>query len=79
MLKSCCYDNGYQSSGVIQQVITKFVAGGRVMTNPNKQYHVKKNTADFEACSLYPSAMYFMEGVLKKVYLMYSAMPLMNF
>ena len=42
MLKSCCYDNVYQISGVTQQFITKCVVGGRVMTNPNKQYHVKK-------------------------------------
>ena len=34
------------------------------MTNSNKQYHVKI-FADFDACSLYPSAMYFMEGFLK--------------
>ena len=65
MLKSGCYDNVYQISGVIQQFITKCVVGGRVMTNPNKQYQVKGNIADFDACSLYPSAMYFMEGFLK--------------
>ena len=35
------------------------------MTNPNKQYHVKKTIADFGACSLYPSAMYFMDGFFK--------------
>ena len=35
------------------------------MTNSNKQYHVKKKIADFDACSLYPNAMYFMEGFLK--------------
>ena len=35
------------------------------MTNPYKQYHVKKKTADLDACSLYPSAMYFMRGFLK--------------
>ena len=64
MLKSSCYDNGYQISGVIQQLITKCVVGGRAMTNPNKQHHVKKKTTDFDACSLYPSAMYFMEGFL---------------
>ena len=52
-------------SGVIQQIITQCVVGGRVMTNPDKQYHVKKKVADFDACSLYPSAMYFMEGSLK--------------
>ena len=65
MLKSGCYDNVYQISGAIQQFITKCVAGGRGMTNPNKQHHVKKKIADFDACSLYPSAMCFMEGLLK--------------
>ena len=35
------------------------------MTNSNKQYHVKRRIADFDACSLYPSAMYFMGGFLK--------------
>ena len=60
MLKSGCYDNAYQVSGVIQQFISKCVVGGRVMTANNKQYHVKKKIADFDACSLYPSAMYFM-------------------
>ena len=39
--------------------------GGRVMTNSNKQYHVKGKIADFDACSLYPSAMHFMDGLLK--------------
>ena len=52
MLKSGCYDNGYQVSGVMQQLIYKCVVGGRVMTNSNKQYHVKKKVADFDACSL---------------------------
>ena len=65
MLKPGCYDNVYQITGAIQQCITKCVAGGRVMTNSNEQYHVKKKTADFDACSLYTSAMYFMEGFLK--------------
>ena len=64
MLKSGCYDNVYQVSGVIQQFISKCVVGGRVMAASNKQYHVKKNIADFDACSLYPSAMYFMLGFL---------------
>ena len=65
MLKSGCYDNVYQISGVIQQCITTCVVGGRVMTNSNKQYHVKKTIADFGACSLYPSAMHFMDGRLE--------------
>ena len=65
MLKSGCYDNVYQLSGVTQQFITRCVVGGRVMANSNKQYHVKRKTADVDACSLYPSAMYFMEGFLQ--------------
>ena len=65
MLKSGCYDNVYQVSGAIQQVISRCVAGGRVMTNSNKQYHVKKKIADFDACSLYTSAMHYMDGFLE--------------
>ena len=64
MLKSGCYDNVYQLSGVVQQYISKCVVGGRVMTASNKQHHVKKKIADFDACSLYPSAMYYMLGFL---------------
>ena len=63
MLKSGCYDDVYQVSGVIQ-FISRCVVGGRVMTNSNKHYHVKMKIADFGACSLYPSAMYFMLGFL---------------
>ena len=65
MLKSGCYQHVHQLSGVIQQFITKCVVGGRVMTNANLQYRVKKKNADFDACSLYPSAMYFMSGLLQ--------------
>ena len=42
MLRSGCYDNVCQISGVIQQFITKCLVGGRVMANSNKQYHVKQ-------------------------------------
>ena len=58
MLKPGCYDNVYQVSGVIQQFITKCVAGGKVMTANNKQYHVKNENADFDASSLHPSAVF---------------------
>ena len=65
MLKSGCYDNVYQTSGVLQQFISRCVVGGRVMNNSNKQYHVKGKVADFDACSLYPSAMHYMGGFLE--------------
>ena len=68
MLKSGCYDNVYQISGVLQQYITRCVVGGRVMTANNKMYHVIKKIADFDACSLYPSAMYFLWMVSHKDY-----------
>ena len=65
MLKSGGYEHVFQTSGVLQQLISRCVVGGRAMTNPNKMHHVKKKTADFDACSLYPSAMIFMKGLLK--------------
>ena len=52
MLKPGCYDNVYQTSGTLHQFISRCVVGGRVMTNPGKQYHVKRKIADFDACSL---------------------------
>ena len=67
MLTPSCYDHVYQFRGAIRQFINKCVVGGRVMCNSNKQYHVKNKIADFDACSLYPSAMYFMKGFLKGV------------
>ena len=65
MLKSGCYEHVFQASGVLQQFISRCVVGGRVMTNSNEMYNVKKKTADFDACSLYPSAMYFIDGFLE--------------
>ena len=65
MFKSGSFDNVDQVSGVLQQYISKCVVGGRVVTVRNKQYHVKNKIADVDACSLYPSAMYFMLGFLK--------------
>ena len=65
MLKSGCYGNVYQTSGAIQQFISRCVVGGRVMTNSNKRYHVKRKIAEFDACSSYPSAMHFMYCLLE--------------
>ena len=65
MLKSGCYQNVYQISGVLQQFITKCVVGGRVATASNTQYHVKNRITYFDTCSLYPSAMYKMDGFLE--------------
>ena len=40
MLKSGCYDDVDQISGVIQHFISICVVGGRVTTNSDKQYQV---------------------------------------
>ena len=65
MLNSGCYNNVFHISGVLQQYITRAVVGGICMTANNHMYHVKQNIADVDACSLYPSAMYQMEGCLE--------------
>ncbi len=64
-LKEGCYDDVAMFSGIIQNYISKCIVGGRCMTNDNKMYHVKRKLADFDACSLYPSAMKRMEGYLE--------------
>ena len=65
MLQSGCCNNVFQISGALQQYIARAVVGGRCMTAKNKMFHVKKKIADFDACSLYPSAMYQMGGFLE--------------
>ena len=63
-LKEGCYDGVAMISGVVQHYISNCIVGGRCMTNSNKMYHVKRKLADFDACSLYPSAMNRMKGYL---------------
>ena len=67
MLKDSCYDNVLQISGVLQQYITRAAAGGRCVTAKSKLYHVKTKISYVDACSLYPSAMYYMDGFLDGV------------
>ena len=63
-LKKECYENVAMYSGIVQHYISRCIVGGRCMTNSNKMYHVKRPVADFDACSLYPSAMNRMLGYL---------------
>ena len=60
-----CYDNVYQISGVPRHFIQNCVVGGRCMTAKNIK-HRKMNCkiSDFDAVSLYPSAMNRMDGFL---------------
>eukprot|EP00965_Chrysotila_dentata_P198385 6178754-Pleurochrysis_carterae.AAC.5 len=55
-----CYDGVYETSGVIQRFCAEATVGGRVMCAHNTRYHHTSDQpplADFDANSLYPSAM----------------------
>ena len=67
--KTGCYEDVYQLSGVPQVFIQKCIVGGRVMPANNKKHIIREEENqiinDFDAVSLYPSAMYRMPGFLK--------------
>lgn len=50
-------DEFYQYSGITREYIQQFVRGGRCMTRDNEKWEVNKVLNDFDAVSLYPSAM----------------------
>lgn len=52
-----CYEGVKQISLNIQEFILKSVYGGRVMTANNKKIYIEGKINDFDAVSLYPSAM----------------------
>ena len=53
------YPNGnlFEVGGIVRKFMSQAVYGGRCMTAYNKKWHVKKHLSDFDAVSLYPSAM----------------------
>ena len=66
LIRRGCYDDVKMLSGVPRHFIQKCVVGGRTMTCDNKKQR-KSNCkiSDFDAVSLYPSAMNRMKGFLK--------------
>ena len=61
-----CYDYCKSLSGLPREFIAKSCRGGRTMSNNNKMYVViDKILNDFDAVSLYPSAMVRLDGFLK--------------
>ena len=60
-----CFDGCYQLSGKPQNFIQRCVSGGRTMTADNVKQYIVDRIQDFDAVSLYPSAMYIMDGVPK--------------
>ena len=62
-----CYEGVNELGGVPQLFIQGCVVGGRVMCSENKKMMLDFIVNDFDAVSLYPSAMYRMDGFLKGV------------
>jgi hypothetical protein len=69
-IKNKCYEGVYEIGGTPQRFIQKSVVGGRCMTNNNLMIMCFEILNDFDAVSLYPSAMSmmgFLKGVPKKL------------
>jgi hypothetical protein len=67
LIQEGCYEGVYEISGVPRAFIQRCVVGGRVMCANNEKTinTTTKSINDFDAVSLYPSAMARMEGFLK--------------
>ena len=66
MLKQGVFDDVYKVGGVVREFIQKCVIGGRTMCAENKKHFVHNMVLnDFDAVSLYPSAMNRLGGYLK--------------
>lgn len=50
--------NCYQINGLLADMCRKACYGGRCMTRKNEKWHTKGDMCDYDACSLYPSAMH---------------------
>lgn len=61
-----CYEGVCEFSGVIREFIMRCVVGARTMTRDNKKFECKDKVSDFDAVSLYPSAMARLGFVLGK-------------
>jgi hypothetical protein len=62
-----CLDECYMLAGKPQDFILRCLSGGRCMTASNKKIIHEGRIQDFDAVSLYPSAMYVMNGIPKGV------------
>ena len=58
------FNDCYELSGQAREFIQRCLVGGRTMTRDNKKWHVLKMLQDFDGVSLYPSAMFEMDGTL---------------
>jgi hypothetical protein len=60
-----CFDGCYEMNSVLLGFIREATVGGRVMTRDNEKHHIKHKLADFDAVSLYPSAMSELKGYVR--------------
>lgn len=65
MLNRKVFDDVCEVSSIPRDYIMKCMVGGRTMCANNKKHHIKDRLQDFDAVSLYPSAMYRLGGYLK--------------
>lgn len=67
LIKRGVFEGCYKFAGEIRAFLQKFVKGGRVMLNSNKMIKKKGPIQDFDAVSLYPSAMARLPGYTKGI------------
>ncbi|MDR1818741.1 MAG: DNA polymerase [Methanobrevibacter sp.] len=60
-----CFDECYELTGKPQNFIMRCMNGGRTMLRNNQKQHIIDKIQDFDAVSLYPSAMRTMIGIPK--------------
>ena len=65
MTEQGVFEDVYQVSSIPRDYIMKCMVGGRTMCKNNKKQYVKDRLQDFDAVSLYPSAMERLGGYLK--------------
>lgn len=65
LISKGCYEGVNELSGIPQAFIQGAVVGGRTMVSENKKIKIEGKINDFDAVSLYPSAMHRMDGFLK--------------
>tara|TARA_R110002126_G_scaffold164084_2_gene311958 strand:- start:7037 stop:10636 length:3600 start_codon:yes stop_codon:yes gene_type:complete len=65
LINEDCFEGCYKLCGRPRDFIQQMVVGGRVQTANNKKFKVEGKINDYDAVSLYPSAMARMKGFLK--------------
>ena len=65
LMKEGVYEGVYSVSCVTREFINMAMVGGRTMCAENKKHYIKGSVDDFDAVSLYPSAMKRLGGYLK--------------